>query len=876
MTTDIAIHLKQRLASGRASLKEGFESRTNPGRLLRDHSDLVDDVLQTLWDSSSAPADAALIATGGYGRRELFPHSDIDLLILINGPLSPEQQEWLSSLIGSFWDSGLEVGHGVRTIEECIDVATQDVTVQTALLDCRYLRGNRTTFRRLQSQMQSSLDPVRFMDAKRFEQDQRHAKHQDTPFSLEPNLKESPGGLRDLQVILWIAHASGIATAWRDLVRIGLLEHDELRSLRRQENLLRNLRIRLHYLAGRREDRIIFDLQAGLAAQLKLTARGNRRSSEILMQRFYRAAKIVTQLNRILLQNLASRLSPEREIETHDLNERFRVRADLLEAIEEQVFARDPKSILECFLLLQQHRDLRGMTASTLRALWRAVPISGSALRESAEARLMFLQILQQPRGIVHEFRRMNQYDVLGLYLPEFGRIVGQMQHDLFHVYTVDQHILMVLRNLRRFTMTEFAHEFPQCSQLMNAFPRRWLLYIAALYHDIAKGRGGDHSALGTKDARRFCRHHGIEKEDMQLIDFLVKNHLLMSSVAQKQDIHDPDVVRNFAEVVGSVRRLVALYLLTVADVRGTSPKVWNAWKGKLLEDLFHGARRILSGESLPIEGMIAEKQEEALRLLRLYGFPDDTKDAFWRMLDTTYFLRHDPQEIAWQTRNLHYRLESSSPVVRARLSPIGEGLQILVYCRDRESLFARICGYFEKSGFSIVEAKVHTTRNGYALDSFLVLGSGTGAHYRDLMALIEKELAEKIVDEGDLPSPLGGRLSRRVRHFPISPSIELRPDERGSHYSLSIIASDRPGLLYGVSRILSTYGVSLHSAKINTLGDRAEDVFLLSGEILNQPVKVVQLEQDLLSELQVKGAVGEYRSVSPIPPVPLRGTARQ
>jgi [protein-PII] uridylyltransferase len=876
VTTDTPADMKQRLATGRATLKERFIAKPNPDRLLREHSTLVDGVLRTLWDSFPPPPGAALVATGGYGRRELFPHSDIDLLILIDGPLRQREQDWLSALIGSFWDAGLDVGHGVRTVQECIDVAAQDVTVRTAMLDCRHLRGSRRTYGQLQERLRSSLDPVRFMEAKRFEQDQRHAKHQDTPFSLEPNLKESPGGLRDLQVILWIAHAAGVARDWRDFVRAGLLEEDELRSLRRQEKLIRSLRIRLHYLAGRREDRIIFDLQAGLADQLKVTSRGNRRSSELLMQRFYRAAKIVTQLNRILLQNLASRLSPEREIEARELNERFRARADLLEAIDEQMFVRDPKTILESFLLLQQHRDLRGMTASTLRSLWRAVPEAGPALRESAGARLLFLQILQQPRGIVHEFRRMNQYDVLGLYLPEFGRIVGQMQHDLFHVYTVDQHILMVLRNLRRFTMTEFAHEFPRCSQLMNAFPKRWLLYIAALYHDIAKGRGGDHSALGTRDVRRFCRRHSIPREDMQLVEFLVRNHLLMSSVAQKQDIHDPDVVRNFAGVVGSVQKLVALYLLTVADVRGTSPKVWNAWKGKLLEDLFQGARRILSGESLPIEGMIAEKQAEALRLLRLYALPDESKDGFWRMLDTTYFLRHDPQEVAWQTRNLHYRLESTSPVVRARLSPIGEGLQIMVYCKDRDALFARICGYFEKSGFSIVEAKVHTTRNGYALDSFLVLGTGTGVHYRDLMALIEKELAERIGDRGLLPLPLGGRLSRRVRHFPISPSIELRPDERGSHYSLSIIASDRPGLLYGIARILSTYGVNLHSAKINTLGDRAEDVFLLSGEILNQPSKVVQLEQDMLAELQVKGAVGESRSLSPNAPVPARGTARR
>src|SRR6185295_18168292 len=355
----------------------------------------------------------------------------------------------------------------------------------------------------------------------------------------------------------------------------------------------------------------------------------------------------------------------------------------------------EPTAILESFLLMMQHQELRGMTARTLRALWRARSLINASFRKDPVARLLFLQMLQQPRGIVHEFRRMNQYGILGLYLPEFGAIVGQMQHDLFHVYTVDQHILMVLRNLRRFTMPEFAHEFPLCSQLVSGFERRWLLYVAALYHDIAKGRGGDHSTLGTVDAQRFCRRHGFAREDAELVSFLVEHHLTMSSVAQKQDVDDPAVAQGFADMVGSERRLVALYLLTVADIRGTSPKVWNGWKAKLLEDLFRMTRRILAGEAPALDTAVAEKQAEATRLLRLYALSDTVKNNFWKNLDTTYFLRHDAQEIAWQTRSLHYRVDTAIPVVRARLAPIGEGLQVMIYTPDREALFARICGYF-------------------------------------------------------------------------------------------------------------------------------------------------------------------------------------
>jgi [protein-PII] uridylyltransferase len=429
------------------------------------------------------------------------------------------------------------------------------------------------------------------------------------------------------------------------------------------------------------------------------------------------------------------------------------------------------------------------------------------------------------------------------------------MQHDLFHVYTVDQHILMVLRNLRRFTMPEFAHEFPLCTELMSGFERSWLLYIAALYHDIAKGRGGDHSTLGAEEVRSFSRRHGLAADDRALVEFLVEKHLAMSHVAQKQDVHDPDVVRAFAAMVGDERRLVALYLFTVADVRGTSPKVWNGWKAKLLEDLFRATRRTLTGEPLARDAALAEKQAEAVRLLRLYALDDSVKDKLWAQLDTTYFLRHDAQEIAWQTRNLHQRVDADKPVVRARLAPFGEGLQVMIYTPDREELFARICGYFERAGFNIVEAKVHTTRNGYALDTFLIMGQGPGAHYRDLISMIENDLAIDVQTDSPLGPPRGGRVSRRVRHFPISPSVDIRPDERGAYYVLSIVAGDRPGLLYDVARTLSRYKVNLQTARVNTLGDRVEDVFLIAGPALTDSRAVLNLEQDLLKALTLQQA---------------------
>jgi len=848
----VAEHWVRQLRVGRERLRAEYLRRPSPRQLLHSHARLVDEVLHALWNQLHPARGAALVATGGYGRGELFPYSDVDVLILLERSPDAEERERLERLVSLFWDVGLEIGHGVRTLDECLAAADEDITVRTTLLEARLIAGSRGRFAALRSAVSAATDPVSYFEAKRLEQEQRHARHQDTAYALEPNLKEAPGGLRDLHVIQWIGRASGVGPRWGDLERGGLIDHVEAGQLVRLEARLQNLRIRLHYLAQRREDRLIFDLQSALAAQLGLSDSATRRASELMMQGYYRTAKAVTQLNTLLLQNFETRLAPLPDTRAHAINERFNVRGELLEAAREDLFQQDSRAILEAFLLMQQHQELRGMTAMTQRALWRARTRIDAQFRRDAMVRLLFIMLLQQPRGIVHELRRMNQYGVLGRYLPEFGRIVGQMQHDLFHVYTVDQHILMVVRNLRRFTMPELAHEFPLCTRLMNNFHRRWLLFIAALYHDIAKGRGGDHSELGARDAVRFCRRHGLSAEDSALVKFLVECHLMMSSVAQKQDVYDPDVVQAFAERVGSERRLIALYLLTVADIRGTSPKVWNAWKAKLLEDLFRATRRALTGDAVPVDAVLSAKQNEALRLLRLYALPESAKDRLWGRLDTSYFLRHDAQEIAWQTRQLFARVDAGGTVVRARLAPIGEGLQVMVYSPDRDGLFAHICGYFDRAGYNIAEAKIHTTQHRYALDTFLVLGRGPGVHYRDMIRILEKELGDELESNAPLPAPRGVRLSRRVRHFPVSPIVDLRPDERGTYQVLSIVGSDRPGLLYAVARVLAEHKVSVHTAKINTLGDRAEDVFLVSGEALKRPKAVLRLEQELFRTLQV------------------------
>ncbi|MBI3938015.1 MAG: [protein-PII] uridylyltransferase [Betaproteobacteria bacterium] len=841
---------KGMLAGERARLKARYLARKSCAELLRRNTMLVDRQLRSLWKALDMPASIALLAVGGYGRGQLFPHSDVDLLVLLPAPADASLAHKLEELLGLVWDVGLEVGHSVRTIAECAEIAAQDVTVQTSLLEARLVRGHRALFEKFVNRMRRELDVRSFFQAKQLEQQQRHARFQES--SLEPNIKESPGGLRDLQNVLWIAGAAGLGASWRELSRRGMITREEMQQIQRHESFLQNVRIRLHYLAGRREDRLLFDHQGALARELGIADRPHRLASEQLMQRYYRTANAVTQLDTIVLQNLNTRIYPARRAPVQEINERFHVHDELLEACDERLLEREPHAIFESFRLLQQHHELKGMAAATLRALWRAKDLIGPAFRRDPVNRERFMQILRDPSRVVHELRRMNQYGILGRYLPAFGRIVGQLQYDLYHAYTVDEHILKVIRNLRRFSVPELAHEFPLCTRLMSGFERPEVLYLAAMFHDIAKGRGGDHSHLGAADARRFCRAHGLSAEDADLVAWLVEHHLDMSITAQKQDLSDPEVIRAFTERVDNERRLVALYLLTVADIRGTSPKVWNAWKGKLLEDMFWLTRLSLRGDALTAESDLQRRQDETKAKLRLYALPEGAHEKLWTQLDTTYFLRHEPQEIAWHTRLLYYRVESPVPVVKARLSPVGEGLQVMIYVRDQPQLFARICSFFEAMSYDIFEAKIYTTRHGYALDSFQVHDpKSRHVQYRDLISYIEYELAARLVKQTPLPPLARGRVSRQLRHFPISPEVNIQPDDRGTYHVLSVIAGDRLGLLSCIARTLAAYEISLHTAKINTLGERAEDIFLVTGEALKDPKTVVRLETELVEQLQ-------------------------
>lgn len=855
MPSQPASSLRDQLAVRRTEAIRAFRKHLRPDTLLTTLRRVTDQALRELARVHPLPNGSTLVAVGGYGRGELYPHSDVDVLILLNEQPSSQDTCMIEAFVASMWDLGIEPGHSVRTIEDCQREAANDITVETSLMEARWLLGSKALLAQLRTIMNEQLDAQTFFQAKRSEMQQRHARHQDTPYALEPNCKEAPGGLRDLQVVQWLAQAAGQGGTWREIAKSDLLTAAEFRALRRADQAFKRLRIELHLLASRREDRVLFDLQPRLAAIYGFEATKTRRPSEILMQRYYWAARVVSQLNAMLMQSIEELLFPLPDEQARIIDDDFCVIRNRLHIRRDDGFARNPALLFRAFLVMQERPELVGMSAQTLRAMWHARRRIDAQFRHNPVNRRQFIQILQQPRGIVHALRRMTMMNILPRYLPVFRRIVGQMQHDLFHAYTVDQHILMVVRNLRRFTMPEHAQEYPLASQLMANFDRHWLLYVAALFHDIAKGRGGDHSELGAIDARRFCNDHGIEGPDRDLVVFLVSQHLTMSMVAQKRDLSDPDVVHEFARRVGNERQLTALYLLTVADIRGTSPKVWNSWKGKLLEDLYQQTITALGGARPDTGTVLAQRKAVAATEIRRMGLRDESRDEFWNQLDVAYFLRHESSEIAWHTRHLYHRVNSPDPIVKVRLLGQNEALQVMVYLQDRKDLFVSLCRYFDHRTLSVQDARIHTTRHGWALDSFIVLLPAHDKDYRSNASLIEHELSTELkrAPRCAEPQPVQEKWrpgSRRARVFPMVPNVELQPDERSASWRLSITAADRPGLLYNLAQVFAEHAITLKMAKILTLGDRVEDIFIIESETLNHPRVQLQFERKLLAAL--------------------------
>jgi [protein-PII] uridylyltransferase len=833
--------IRELLRQAHDELKTRFLADEPVEQLVHARAALIDVVLRDAWGAHAAPALAgwALVAVGGYGRAELHLCSDIDILLLAPRAPGGPQQAAVERLLAFLWDIGLEVGHSVRTVEECADESAAEVSVMTTLLEARRLAGDAALLEAMRRRLgPERLWPVReFFEAKVREQAQRHLKANDTAYNLEPNVKTGPGGLRDIQTIAWVARRRFGVDSLDGLVANGFLTVGELRRLTQARDFLWKVRFGLHVLTGRREDRLLFDHQLRLAQTFGYEDASYTLAVEQLMQRYYRTVKDVGLLNELLLQLFRESIQSEAEPQQpspgrgRPLNARFRVRDGSLETASEDVFARTPSALLELFVLLQQNPDIKGVRAATMRAVGRSLWLIDEEFRQNPRHHRLFLEIVRANVGVTHELRRMNDYGVLGRYIPAFGRIVGRMQYDLFHAYTVDAHTLFVVSNLRRFALPKYDSELPEASRIMQQLPRPEVAYLAALFHDIAKGRGGDHSDLGAVDAEAFCLEQGLSPYDARMVAWLVRNHLKLSITAQKQDIGDPEVINAFARAVGDEAHLDYLYVLTCADVRGTNPKLWNSWKASLFHDFYHRVRRALRrGLEAPIdqEQLVRETQEAARRLMLERGIAAGEIERAWARFSAAYFLRHSPEEVAWHSRLLAERDPASDePVVALDPQSVRGTTAVLIFTRARRHGFARTTAVLDQLGLTIVDARITPTGDGFSLDLYHVLeDDGAPITDRDRQEEIEQALWRSLQRAEDSPFAVDRRAPRQARMFHTPTLIAVNLDDRNRRSVLELTAGDRPGLLCDVGKVLMAQNLELQAARIMTVGERAEDVF--------------------------------------------------
>ncbi len=859
---------KQAITAATDYLHDRFRGGASAGELIRLRAKFMDTLLGTLWDRQDwGQVELALVAVGGYGRGELHPHSDVDILLLLgDGEHGREQQ--LEVFLTLLWDIGLVIGHSVRTVEECEKKAREDITVLTNLMEARTIRGPATLMQRVREvtgpdRMWPSAD---FFRAKLEEQRARHNKFADTEYNLEPNIKSCPGGLRDLQIIGWLAERHFGVESLEQITASDFLDSEEMEILHRGREFMWKVRYALHMISDREEDRLLFDHQRTLA-ELWGFKDGERLAVEQFMQTYYRWALALGHLNELLIQNFDQAiLHADSADDIRIINERFQLRSGYVEARSENVFNETPSALLEVFLLCATLEESEGISAPTIRLIRNHRHLVDAGFRADPHNRATFLEILRSPNKMSLQLRRMARYGILGHYLPEFGRVVGQMQHDLFHVYTVDAHTLEVIKNARRFLEPEFDQLFPVSSRVARRLRKPELLYIAALYHDIGKGRGGDHSELGAVDAERFCRDHALDDKDTELVVWLVRNHLVMSAVSQRKDISDPDIIQQFAGHVRDQEHLDYLLTLTVADINGTNPTLWNAWRGSLLRQLYTETRRALQrGLENPMakQAWVERSRRAASEILEDRGFTTEELDALWEQRGEDYFLRERAEDIAWHTEAIAGHVKRDKPLVLIRNSSestVANTTQIFIHARSHAQLFSRICAELEQLDLSVHDARIYNANDGMSLDTFYVLDSSgqpiteDGARIR----FIRQQLTEALSGNLAAPQIVQRRTPRRVKSLSMPTETSMTVDEIKHVSVLEVASPDRPGLLARIGKIFVEYGVELQAAKIQTLGERVEDVFFITDAAqrpITDPELSRAIQQAICRELDDQAA---------------------
>ena len=851
------------LQLGTERIHQCYADGVNAGVLIRLRTELVDFVLTSMWHHSMPQltnAQIALVAVGGYGRGELHPHSDIDLAIVLEHEPDRAQSEALSKFVTSLWDTGLQIGHSVRTLQDCTDQASSDLTIVTNLMEARLLTGSGQLFQLMQRAIapENMWPSQQFFDAKMEEQAERREKFHGNAYKLEPNLKESSGGLRDLQTLFWVSQRQFRTRQWEDLVTQELLTADEFDALMEGLEFLWKVRYLLHRIAGRAEDRLLFDYQKDIAHEFGYTNDFRNESIEQFMQRYFRHVTTLQYLNEIILQGFGGIISGvTAATRPTQLNERFQVRNGFLEVTRGDVFDRYPPALLEVFIIYSRTEEADKLRANTVRLIRSHLHLIDDKFRRDPITNDFFMQIFRTPLKLTRCIRMMSQYGVLGAYLPAFASITGRMQYDLFHAYTVDEHTTRVIRNLRRFDLPDAVDELPHCSAIMKEIENPELLYLMGLFHDIAKGRDGDHSELGALDAASFCTSHGLDSVDSAFVSWGVRHHLVMSITAQRKDISDPEVVHEFATLVSSMRHLNHLYLLTVADIRGTNSDLWNDFKAALLRDLYEATKRVLTrGLRNPVD------TDEILQLRKqaaMKNIPAELTGratGLWESFSPGYFLQYKPHEIIRHTQSILEHDNPSMPLVSIHQSKSRGSTELMVYVRDSAGLFLLLTSTLDQLNLDIQSANITTTNSGFALDTFYVLEeSGVRVDEPARMQQVSERLRSRLAEPDAQPELTKQRTPRRLKHFAIETKIEYDNSSSSDVTSVFIETADSPGILSRIARGFKAAGTPVHAAKIMTFGERIEDVFVITaaqgGQILDAKEQQ-RITQELLNHLPV------------------------
>lgn len=840
--------LRQLLGDVDRALATAFRDGVDAAALGRRRSESVQRIVVHVWNACLGDVtEAALFAIGGFGRGLLFPHSDVDLLVLVERA-DPPRLRALEQCFSTLWDVGLKVGHAVRDPAQCRALAAEDASVFTSLLDARRLAGDPALEARLRAIVDDpQLWPPRaYLDARLAERNARHARYNDTAYNLEPNIKDGPGGLRTLDALRWLGRRLAHANDFSEMAADGLLDPAEQENLEQAEATLRSYRWALHLEAGRPEERLLFDYQRPLAERLGFRdEHAKNLGVEQFMQGYYRAASQVERLGAQMVERFEEMLEPPSEpLPVGKDFVRFGARIAVRDP--ERLLAH-PAALVELFIERLKTPGIVGFTADTMRRLHQATAVLDGQLAGDPSVLKAFLELLRMGAPAADALWRMNRHGLLAAILPAFGRVFGRMQYDLFHAYTVDEHTLRVLYNVARFADPAAKTQFPIACDIWPTLEKPELLLLAALFHDIAKGRGGDHSVLGEEDARQFCAKLGLPSEEGELVAWLVRWHLLMSTTAQRQDITDSDVVERFAKAVGDRRRLDLLYLLTIADIIGTSPKLWNGWKDRLLADLYTAAHYALRSEEevfADAPTRVRECLERAMDLLTKEGFSVADCAHAWTDFPELSFLRHRPEQIAWQTAAI-LRAKGVTPLVEVHPLSVRGATELFVYVPDRDGLFAALTAMLDRLHFSVMEARILSSHTGMALDTFLLLDAGTQQPATEQRAEeLKQRMYRALSQPGHTHQPSKRNMSRHLKHFQMTPKIAF--NLAGDRTRLSLVGTDRPGLLAAVAQAMAEAGVRVHDARIATFGERAEDYFLVTNR-QDQPLSARQ--QDRLLE---------------------------